>query len=410
MKSITGTILFLVVLSARANVIKLSPKNGVPVIKNAVTTAAAGDTILLTAGVYYTNNVAITKPLTVIGQGKVVLHGQGKYEILTISGSGVKITGLELRESGYSSMNDMAAITIVDANNITIENNTFEQTFFGIHVANSRHFVIKNNTLRGVTRSEQTTGNGIHLWKCSNALIENNDASGHRDGIYFEFVNQSSIIRNKSHHNIRYGLHFMFSNEDAYTENEFAENGAGVAVMFSNRVTMTDNSFRNNWGAAAYGLLLKEISDSKIMGNTFFRNTVGIYMEGANRIEVTRNQFIGNGWAARVQASSSDNSLTSNNFISNTFDIATNGSLVQNIFAGNYWDKYEGYDLNRDGTGDVPYHPVSLYSMLIEQNSNSLILLRSFIVTLLDKAEKALPSLTPTDLNDAIPRMKKLQL
>ena len=48
--------------------------------------------------------------------------------------------------------------------------------------------------------------------------------------------------------------------------------------------------------------------------------------------------------------------------------------------------------------------------MLIEQNANSLMLLRSFVVTLLDKAEKAIPSLTPANLNDTRPFMKKLKL
>ena len=50
------------------------------------------------------------------------------------------------------------------------------------------------------------------------------------------------------------------------------------------------------------------------------------------------------------------------------FDIGTNGSLVLNKFNNNYWDKYEGYDINRDGIGDVPYRPVSMYSMIVGKN------------------------------------------
>jgi nitrous oxidase accessory protein len=202
----------------------------------------------------------------------------------------------------------------------------------------------------------------------------------------------------------------MFSNDNIYSDNTFRHNGAGVAVMFSKNVTMIHNNFENNWGAAAYGILLKEINDSKITNNTFYRNTVGILMEGANRISVEYNTFRENGWASKVQASCSDNRFSHNNFLSNTFDISTNGSLVLNDFSENYWDKYEGYDLNRDGIGDIPYRPVSMYSMLIEQNANSLLLLRSFLVTLLDKAEKAIPSLTPENLKDNKPFMKKLNL
>lgn len=393
-----------------AATIIVSAQGRISSVAQAVDVAKSGDTILIKRGTYYVNNILLSKSLTVIGTDFPVLHGSGKYEIFTVKGKNISISGIDFSNTGYSSMTDLAAITIVDANKITIENNRFTQTFFGIHAANSHHFTIRNNILRGVTKTEQTTGNGIHLWKCSYALIENNNSSGHRDGIYFEFVSNSRVHRNISHDNIRYGLHFMFSNDNVYSENAFSRNGAGVAVMFSKKVTMTRNIFENNWGAAAYGLLLKEISDSKIDHNIFKQNTVAILMEGANRIEVAHNTFRSNGWASKVQASCSDNNYHHNNFLSNTFDIATNGSLVLNNFSENYWDKYEGYDLNRDGIGDVPYHPVSMYSMLIEQNANSLLLLRSFIVMLLDKAEKAIPSLTPEDLKDNKPFMKRLSL
>ena len=379
-------------------------------LRTAVQDAKNGDTILVKKGLYYVSNIQITKSITIIGEDFPTLHGADKYELMTISGRGMKIKGFEFMHSGYSSMKDLAAITIIDASHFTIENNRFIQTYFGIHVANSHHFIIKNNRLRGVTKTEQTTGNGIHLWKCSNAVITNNTSAGHRDGIYFEFVTNSTITGNTSHDNIRYGLHFMFSNNNTYSTNTFRGNGAGVAVMFSKNVRMTENIFEYNWGPSAYGILLKEINDSKITGNLFLQNTVAVFLEGSNRIEISSNTFRGNGWASRVQANCSDNSFHHNNFLSNTFDIATNGSLVLNRFENNYWDKYDGYDLNRDGIGDVPYHPISMYSMIVEKNPNSLMLLRSFMVNLLDRAEKAIPTLTPENLRDDKPVMKKFRL
>jgi nitrous oxidase accessory protein len=202
----------------------------------------------------------------------------------------------------------------------------------------------------------------------------------------------------------------MFSNNDTYTENTFSDNGAGVAVMYSHHVLMLQNTFVANWGANAYGILLKEISDASIIRNNFVRNTVGVLMESSSRIQVTQNNFHSNGWALRISASCNENGICFNNFSANSFDVATNGTMMLNKFYQNYWDKYEGYDMNRDGMGDVPYHPVSLYSMVIEQNPNSVILLRSFMVSLLDKAEKAIPSLTPVDLVDDKPLMKSLSL
>ena len=127
-------------------------------------------------------------------------------------------------------------------------------------------------------------------------------------------------------------------------------------------------------------------------------------------MEIQRNHFKNNGWAIKVQASCDDNNFHNNNFNGNSFDIATNGSISLNKFYNNYWDKYDGYDINKDGFGDVPYHPVSMYAMIVEQNQNTLILMRSFLVSLLDKAEKAMPSLTPENLIDTKPVMRPNKL
>jgi nitrous oxidase accessory protein len=172
---------------------------------------------------------------------------------------------------------------------------------------------------------------------------------------------------------------------------------------------MYNNTFSDNWGGAAYGILLKEISDSHVEGNTFLRNTTAIYMEGTTRIKVIHNNFRNNGWAMKVQASCNDNSFTGNNFTGNSFDVSTNGTLVLNTYNGNYWDKYEGYDLNRDGVGDVPYRPVSMYAMIAERNPATMMLFRSFMVSLLDKTEKLIPALTPENLKDDQPSMKMVK-
>jgi len=405
------TIIFSCTLSAlSAKTIVVGPSQVVTSLRKAVELAHSKDTILLQKGLYKEGNIIINKPLFLIGVGEPVLDGEDKYEILTISANGVVIKGIHFRNSGYSSTNDYASIGVIDAQNVIVENNTITHSYFAIHFANAAQCLIRNNTIIGTPKTEQTSGNGIHLWKCDNMVVENNDIQGHRDGIYFEFVTNSIIQDNNSHNNIRYGLHFMFSNNDAYLQNTFNNNGAGVAVMYSHHVHMQRNTFENNWGPSAYGLLLKEISDASILENKFVENTVGILMESTNRIEVQLNSFQGNGWSLRIQASCNDNTVHHNNFQGNTFDIATNGTMMLNKFYNNYWDKYEGYDMNKDVVGDVPYHPVSMYSMVIEQNPNAVMLLRSFMVSLLDKAEKAIPSLTPENMVDEQPLMKPLAL
>jgi nitrous oxidase accessory protein len=404
-------LLFLLVCSwAEARTLEVGPQQVITSLRKAVDLAQPGDTILLHKGRYREGNIIINKSIRLIGLNNPVLEGEKKYEILTVSGRGVIIKGIHFRQSGYSSMHDFASINLVDAQYCILENNIIEESYFAIHVANANNCIIRNNRITGIPKTEQTSGNGIHLWKCNDMVVEGNEISGHRDGIYFEFVTHSMIAENNSHHNIRYGLHFMFSNNDSYTDNIFKENGAGVAVMYSHHVLMLGNTFDLNWGPNAYGILLKEISDGQIMRNRFIRNTVAILMESSNRIKVSQNTFQANGWSLRIQASCNENTVFHNNFTGNTFDVATNGTLMLNKFQYNYWDKYEGYDINRDDIGDIPYHPVSLYSMVIEQNPQALVLLRSFMVSLLDRAEKAIPSLTPEHMMDEKPLMRRIQL
>lgn len=404
-------LLFLVNVNfSHAGIIHAGISYPVKTIKKAIELANPYDTIYIESGIYKEGNIVITKSIRLFGEKKTILDGENKFEILTLSGNNFIVKGIIFKNSGYSSMNDYASIKIIDASDFVIEDNTIDTAHFAIHISNSHNFTISKNTITGTPGEEQSTGNGIHLWKCNHARIENNYVAGHRDGIYFEFVTESLIQNNFSEKNIRYGLHFMFSNNDQYTSNTFHDNGAGVAVMFSHHIRMEKNKFELNRGGSAYGILLKEISDGVIFDNTFSQNTVGIYMEGTNRIEVKRNKFVSNGYAMKVQASCSDNTIENNNFTGNTFDVATNGSLVLNTFTKNYWDKYEGYDLNHDGTGDIPYHPVSMYAMIIENNPIAVMFLRSFMVTLLDKTEKIVPSITPENLRDDSPVMKPYAL
>ena len=396
--------------NALANRIIVGKDKSISTLREGIKTAKDGDTILLNKGIYKEGNIIINKAIYLIGIDGPVLDGENKNEILTLTGKNIVIKGIHFANAGYSSMNDYAALKIIDATNILIENNSIINASFGIHLANTINSVIRNNTIKGNDKSEHLSGNGIHLWKCAYMRVENNSIQGHRDGIYFEFVTQSTIQNNLSEKNIRYGLHFMFSNNDNYFNNTFRNNGAGVAVMYSHKVKMEGNKFEINWGPSSYGILLKDISDSYIQHNTFFKNSVGIHMEGSSRIDVSKNIFKENGWALKVQASCDDNNFFQNNFFGNSFDVGTNGSLALNKFYNNYWDKYEGYDLNKNGIGDVPYHPVSMYSMIVEQNPNSLILLRSFMVSLLDKAEKAIPSLASENLVDDKPMIKSIKL
>lgn len=390
------------ILSAREIIV--SPGSKVNTIQKALTLAQTGDIIKVTKSTYFIEDLLIDKSVSLVGIDYPVLDGQNKGNLLIIRAPHVSIRGFVLRNSGTSDIKDKAGIRIEKADSVNITGNRLENTCFGIYLAKANGGTINSNTIHG-TNSVIHSGNGIHLWYSHNITITNNKITGQRDGIYFEFATHCEISHNLSENNFRYGLHFMFSNDDNYTFNTFRNNGSGVAVMYTKRIRMTNNTFENNWGTSSFGLLLKDITKGYISNNTFSKNTSGIYMEGTNEVKAEYNNFLNNGLAVRMLANCEKDTLMFNNFIGNTFDFTTNGTENLNYLKGNYWDKYSGYDLNRDKKGDLPYRPVSLYSQIIEKIPSAVFLLHSFMAELLDKAERALPSMSNVNLYDNEPSM-----
>ncbi len=374
-----------------------------------VNSIPAGSILILKPGVYKISNLNITKPIKIIGENFPVIEGNKKDEVFTIKSDEVTIQGLKIKFAGVSYLKENSAIKIEESKNCVIENNILIDNFFGIYLSKSYNCVVKNNKISASNLAETSSGNGIHLWYCRDIAIENNEIYGHRDGIYFEFVRNSLIRNNYSNKNLRYGLHFMFSDSCTYEKNTFESNGAGVAVMYTRNVTMRQNKFINNWGAASFGVLLKDLSDCLIEKNHFYKNTNGLYLEGCNRITVRNNDFVENGWAIKLMANSMNNYFFDNNFITNSFDVLTNSRNNFNEFERNYWSEYNGYDLDKDGFGDIPFRPVNMFSVLVEKQQMSIIFIRSLFIELLDIAESIIPSLTPINLQDTKPRIKKIQ-
>lgn len=410
LKIITILLFFSTMYNAYSKTIIVKADSKQNTIKKAFEKAQNGDTIIIKSGIYREGSLYLNKAVTIIGESFPEIDGQNKHENLLVEHDNVIIKNILFSNSGSSSFNDIAALKIKNAQHVRIENCNFKNNFFGIHTINSSYISYLNNKLTSGQTKGKPSANGIHIWKSEHLTIENNTIEGHRDGIYLEFVKNSYIENNKSIGNKRYGMHFMFSHDNLFKKNLFQKNGAGVAVMYSKRVEMIENKFAQSWGSAAYGVLLKEIDDSKIIGNEFSDNTIAVYGDGANRIEIRNNYFLRNGWALKLNASSSEAVVTNNNFVRNTFDVATNGKLKVKSFNGNYWDKYEGYDLNKDGIGDVPYHPLSLFTVLVEKNPAAMLLYRSFMITLLDKSEKVLPSITPDYFKDEKPLIRSIKL
>jgi len=385
----------------------VSPAGPYTSVAAAVQAAKPGDRIIVRAGSYPTQDVRVDRRVTISGEGWPVLDAGGEHQVLVIVADSVTVTGLVFRNVATSFVNDRAAVRVDGVTACDVHDNRFERTFFGVYLARTRGCRVTGNRFRGAYRSEATSGNAVHLWNTVGTVVERNEVTGHRDGIYLEFARHARVADNESHDNFRYGLHFMFSDSCAYERNLFTRNGAGVAVMYTNVVVMTGNRFLENEGPTAYGLLLKDINDSRVEGNVFRRNTVALHLEGSNRIKVLGNDFESNGWAVRLLGNSDGGRLERNRFVANSFDLSTNAASTTATLDANEWDEYRGYDLDRDGFGDVPFRPVRLFAILVQDNEPALILLRSLFIDLLDVAERVLPVLSPQGLVDHRPVVRK---
>lgn len=391
--------------SLQARQVEVHPGRGTP-LTDALAAAQPFDTLLIHRGQYREPTLLVTKPVVLRGDTGAVLDGQGQHPIMIVRAAHVSVEGLTFRNTGYSGVDDRAALRFVDVSDCRVIGNRIEQAFFGVYLARVNGCDVRDNVIRGTARGEMDAGNGIHLWYSRNVRLTRNTVERHRDGIYFEFSHGGVARDNISRSNARYGLHFMFSDSCQYIHNRFEQNGAGIAVMYTNHVELIGNLFADSRGSASYGLLLKSISDSRIEGNTFRANSIGLHLEDANRNQIIGNRMERNGWALRLMANADDNTVARNDFIGNAFDVVAVGDRNTTQMHDNYWDSYRGYDLDHDGRGDVPHHPVRLFALIVANNPPSLVLLRSFLLDLLDLAERVLPVLTPATVVDTAPSMR----
>ncbi|MDB5104856.1 MAG: hypothetical protein JWP91_2545 [Fibrobacteres bacterium] len=406
----TAAVLFLIFLAPlclrAADTLSVGAGRSYARLGDALAASRDGDFIRVAAGTYPEKGLTVRKRVTIQGEGWPVFDAQGGETILDLRADGVTVRGLVFRGVGVNYLRECGAIWVTEAADALIEGNRFEHDFFGVYGAHVRRVTVKGNVFEGLWGKETANGNGLHFWKSDSITIIDNAIRGHRDGIYLEFTGNSTVIGNTCEKNVRYGLHFMYANGNTYLRNTFRTNGSGVAVMYSRNVDMRGNRFERNWGAASYGLLLKSITGSRIEDNVFERNTVAVFQEASSRIGLSGNLFKDNGWGLRIVSDCDANTYTGNRFTGNTFDLAYNASPENtNTFTGNSWDHYQGWDLDKDGIGDIPHRPVELFPAIMQDHPQAMVLLRSHFVTLLNVLERMFPTLSPPTLEDRRPLM-----
>src|SRR5690349_11014534 len=115
--------------------IDVSSAGDVRTIGAAVARATPGTTIIVHAGTYREPTIVVDKPVTIVGEGRPVVDGEGVREIIVVRADDVTVRGLVLRNVGSSYVEDRAALRVSKSRGCAIEDNRIEDGFFGIYLA-----------------------------------------------------------------------------------------------------------------------------------------------------------------------------------------------------------------------------------------------------------------------------------
>ncbi|MEP7027577.1 MAG: nitrous oxide reductase family maturation protein NosD [Candidatus Eisenbacteria bacterium] len=376
----------------------------------ALASCAAGDTLLLASGTH-TGPARVDRPIVLRGEPGAVIAGDGTGTVVVIGSDRVTIEDLEVRDSGRRVITTDAGIQVIRSIGVHLRRIRLHDVLYGVYGERCDSLVVEDCELVGrvAARHDDGEGNGIHLWYTKDVVLRGNRERHFADGVYLSFADRIRVEGNVLESNGRYGLHTMYCQENTLVGNHFVGNVAGCAIMFSNHLQVAHNDFRRNRGPRAYGLLLRDCSDGDFFDNRLIDNTIAVFFDGSNRNRFHDNLLADNGWGLFIFASSARNDVFSNSFIHCDYPVALDMRYTTNRFddgrVGNYWSDNTPYDLDGDGTSDVPYSPVSTFAFLSKQYPDLSVLARSPAVAALSVAERVLPALRPSEAVDHFPRL-----
>jgi len=405
-------LVFLAVFAAQAEVLHVGANAQFKNVNDAINAAKDGDTIRVESGIY-DENLLIDKTLTIEGVGNPTIKGTGVGSVIEITADNCTVVRMKVETSGRNLVGEDAGI-LLRSNGNTIEDLELRDILFGIYLFNSSDNKVNRNQVFGRTELESgSRGGGIHVWNSRNNLFEDNVVTEARDGMYIQTSSHNVFRRNRVF-NLRYGLHFMNSDDNLFEDNVFYDNIAGAAIMYSKNIVLKRNTFVHNRGFSSFGILFQDCRECTIEENLVLDNVVGLFLEASLNSVFRRNTVAENDVAMEIFASSENNLFEQNNFINNMSPLTMIGKSSSTKWAsdagGNYWDDYDGYDLDTDGIGDVA-HPIHNIFEYLEGNFPRMrIYLNSPAAQSLVAAEKAFPILKGSNEFDRHPLMRPVKI
>jgi nitrous oxidase accessory protein len=253
-------------------------------------------------------------------------------------------------------------------------------------------------------------GDAIRMWYSRHNVVEGNRFAQARD-LTFANSADNRIIGNRFADG-RYGMHIIFSPRLLIENNRLSDTGTGIVVLYSADIVLRGNHVAHALTDGGGGIVFKESNDALVENNEVLHCSVGLRVDApprsAGALTVRNNRFAHNIVGMYFYGEEGGHRFTDNRFESNltTVAISAPGAGSANVWRGNYWDEYQGFDRDGDGYGDTA-HEVYLFADRIWMETPKASFFRnSPALELLDFLERLAPFSTPHRvLRDPQPRM-----
>ena len=378
-------------------------------LQAAVDAAGPGDIIEVTGR--FSEHVTIDTPDVEVrtadaADGPSMIDGSGVGTVITVDAPNVTIADVWVANSGLDRSAPDAGV-YVNASAATLSSVQITDSLFGVWVHGAPDVTIEDSTIIGPSEvSIPERGNGIQLWRATDATIHGNDITQVRDGIYFQWSNGVTATDNRLWE-LRYGVHYMYSDDNRLVNNLAFNNDIGFALMVSENLTIADNVAIDNRGPSSHGILVKDIDHSVLRGNEVVNNGQGLYVYNSHNNVFEDNLILENDIGMMFTAGSSGERVVGNSFIHNdraaiattvTAQIAWNDSV-----RGNYWSDARTIDLSNDGTSEVRHQPAGIVEELLQLHPEVAVFTESPAFDAVQLAESSFPVLEVPGIVDHRP-------
>ena len=383
-------LLFSFVISSFANI-----------LQDVIDKAQPYSTLKLPSGIY-SGRLVINKPITIIGKDRgVIIDGEQKGRIITITSSNVVLKNLTIRGGGSKMISLDSAIQLNKANHCEISHCRILDSLYGIDMIMSNHTLISDNYITSKKNSIEFRGNALKIWYSNHNIIRNNTIEYSRDSTLT--YSNNNLIENNTFLNNRFAIHIGLSKKNSIKNNIFKYNSVGIMLMMAKDTTVTRNKILSAKGANGIGVVLKNTSNLLFKDNIVKYNALGIYIDTKQTEKGMQREFIHNTIAYNKEGIDFhniiiNNTIIKNNFYSNIDDVVKSAIKYNkklNKVEYNYWDRYMGFDKNRDGIGDTSYKIYQYSNQLWQYNHKIKFFYASPIMVLIDFLMRLAPFVEP---------------